>query len=283
MGRHAATEPLGGSRCSSAYDGALDRRVATEHDDSELAALLEERARDGGPASRRRITDAASIDHDGTEYDRMAERDTPIGALMRAHRGFRPVCFYSPYEAAVGAVLGQRMPIRRAAVLRRRLAETAGTAIDVAGEKLFALPAPDALLGVRAFDGLPREKLARLHEVARAVERGVLDAERLRAMPTSEALASLRSIRGIGNWSAEHILMRGTGATDALPIAEPRVAAATAIAYADDSLARDQDEFVNIARQWRPFRMWASVLLVWCHGFSSSVLSACRGRRPRRL
>jgi hypothetical protein len=28
------------------------------------------------------------------------------------------------------------------------------------------------------------------------------------------------------------------------------------------------DEFVDVARQWRPFRMWASVLLVWCHGFS---------------
>jgi DNA-3-methyladenine glycosylase II len=50
-------------------------------------------------------------------------------------------------------------------------------------------------------------------------------------MPASEALAELQTLRGIGPWSASHILFRGAASPDGLPTAEPRVLHGLAHAY----------------------------------------------------
>jgi DNA-3-methyladenine glycosylase II len=90
---------------------------------------------------------------------------------------------------------------------------------------------------------------------------GELDHERLRAVPESAAIAQLERIRGIGRWTASHILLRGCGVTDADPIAEPRVLRGFAAAYGLDHTPTER-EYTHAARRWRPFGMWVAVLLV---------------------
>jgi len=81
----------------------------------------------------------------------------------------------------------------------------------------------ERLVELDAFPGLPAEKVARLRAVALAALDGRLDSARLRAMPLADAVAELRTIRGVGPWTAQHIVMRGCGVIDELPSAEPRV------------------------------------------------------------
>ncbi|GAA1926760.1 hypothetical protein GCM10009753_70370 [Streptantibioticus ferralitis] len=61
---------------------------------------------------------------------------------MADYPGLRPVCFHSPYEAAVWAVIGHRIRMTQAATIKARLAEQHGQRVQVAGRTLRAFPTP---------------------------------------------------------------------------------------------------------------------------------------------
>lgn len=202
-----------------------------------------------------------SLDHDARGLSGVGERDPIVKDLLTTVPGFRPVCFPSPYEAAVWAVLAQRISMAVASGIKRRLAIATDTIARGFGREFHPAPAPEKLLALRSFDGLPAEKLVRLQAVAVAALEGKLDAARLRAMPFADAVAELRTIRGVGPWTAEHVAMRGCGVVDEMPSTEPRVLRGIAETYGLDATPT-QEEALHIAERWRPYRMWISVLMV---------------------
>ena len=216
-------------------------------------------------AVRGQVARTLSLDHDGTGWDEVGRRDPVIGRLQAEFGHLRPVCFYSPYEAAVQAIIGQRISMRQAAKIKLGLAESGGATLEIGGQKLHAFALPGRLLEVTEAPGLNPEKLNRLHEVARAALDGRLDAARLRSLPFDDALASLREIRGIGEWSSQHVLLRGAGVADAVPLADQRARVAVKAVY-DLPAEPDDTELTAIADGWRPFRMWGFVLIRLWHG-----------------
>jgi DNA-3-methyladenine glycosylase II len=214
---------------------------------------------DSGVSSQ--VARILSLDHDARGLVEIGDRDPVVRGLLEATPGFRPVCFPSPYEAAVWGVLAQRISMPVAAGIKQRLATATGTLAEGFGRTFHPSPGPALLLGLRSFPGLPAEKLARLHAVALAALDGKLDAAHLRAMPRERAISELRAIRGVGPWTAEHILLRGCGVVDELPTSEPRVLRGIAEAYGLDTTPSAQ-EALAIAESWRPFRMWVAVLMV---------------------
>jgi DNA-3-methyladenine glycosylase II len=228
-------------------------------------------------AVTRQVARVFSVDHDGSGYPAVGERDPVIGALQARFDYLRPVCFYSPYEAAVAAVVGQRISQRQAASIRSGIARQHGQRFVMGGEELAAFPLPSQLLELQTYPGLSGEKVERLHAVARAAVSGTLDAEHLRSMPAAAAIAELREIRGIGEWSAQHVLLRGAGLADELPLADPLSREAVRRAYQLDE-SPDDARFAAIAEAWRPYRMWVNVLLrVWLGREAGGSL-----RRPGR-
>jgi len=209
-----------------------------------------------------------SLDHDGRGWDDVGRRDPVIGRLQTEFDHLRPVCFYSPYEAAVQAVIGQRISIGMAARIKLSLAERLGAEVDVGGQRLHAFPVPRRLVDLDEAPGLPAEKVVRLRGVAEAALDGRLDAGRLRTQPFDEALATLRTIRGIGEWSSQHVLLRGAGVADEVPLADPRTRLAIRAAYELPGEPSD-DQLTAIADAWRPFRMWGFVLVRLWHGRTS--------------
>jgi DNA-3-methyladenine glycosylase II len=211
-----------------------------------------------------------SLDHDGTEYPAVAERDPQVGRLMESLPGLRPVCFTSPYEAAAWAVISQRISTRQAAAIKEGLIAEHGQPVQVAGEEVRCFPTPDRLLGVQSVPGLSAEKLRRLHGVARAALDGVLDADRLRALGPEAGPASLRSIPGIGPFWSQGVYLRSCGIADVFP-EEPLAIAALGRLHG----LGDRPEPVAVQRLtevYRPFRMWVCFLL---------RVAAGRGLRPR--
>ncbi len=215
-------------------------------------------------AVRAQVARTLSLDHDGTGWEEVGQRDPVIGRFQAEFDHLRPVCFYSPYEAAVQAVIGQRISMRQAATIKTALAKEHGELLEIGGQRLDAFALPQSLTDVSHAHGLTDEKLRRLHEVARAALEGRLDAARLRAQPYDEALAGLQEIRGIGEWSAGHVLLRGAGLADAVPVSDPRTRTAIRAAY-DLKAQPDEAQLMAIADAWRPFRMWAFVLVRLWH------------------
>jgi DNA-3-methyladenine glycosylase II len=201
-----------------------------------------------------------SLDVDGTGFPAIGRADPVVGRLQARYPGLRPVCFWSPYEAAAWAVIGQRIPIRRAAVVKARMAAELGITLDVDGREVSAFPAPAVLAGLEGFAGLTEVKVDRLRGIARAALDGRLGAAHLRSLPREQALAELLALPGIGPFSAELTLLRGAGDPDHLPTAEPRLGRAVALAY---ELPEPPDPAALNARGqvWRPYRTWVTLLL----------------------
>jgi DNA-3-methyladenine glycosylase II len=215
---------------------------------------------DDGEAVRRQVSRLLSLDHDGRDFEAVAERDPVIARLQAVAPGLRPPLFHSPYEAAVWAVLSARRPARQMAQVRQRLSEGHGAIFTVAGEQLAALPTPQALVDVASFPEIPDEKMARIRGVAEAALAGRLDADRLLSLGPEAATADLQSIKGIGPFYASLVVIRATGFTDVLPVDEPMLRGLVTSLYQLDSPC-SSDRLAAIAEPWRPFRTWASVLI----------------------
>jgi 3-methyladenine DNA glycosylase/8-oxoguanine DNA glycosylase len=200
------------------------------------------------------------LDVDATGFLAVAERDPVVADLQRAFPGRRPVCFGTPFEAAVWSVLSQRTSMRQAAAVRARLVEALGTAIELEGTALKAFPAPERVAALDGFSGLPEAKAERLRGLARAAQARELDPDVLRAADPEDALERLGRLPGVGPFSAQLILLRGAGHPDVLPLSAPRLAASVQEAY--ELPARPAAAEIQArAEAWRPFRSWVVFLL----------------------
>jgi DNA-3-methyladenine glycosylase II len=204
-----------------------------------------------------------SLDHDGDAFLEVGQRDAVIGGLQEAHRGVRPVLFFSPYEAAAWSVISARQRGIPAATVRRALCERLGRSFELEGHREVAFPGPEELLNATDLDipGLNGEKQRRLREVAQAGAEGLLDASHLQSLGPDGAYLAVQRLRGIGPFYATLIVLRGSGFADALlPVAESKVLAHVAHFY---GLAEPPtlERFAAMAEMWRPFRTWTTVLL----------------------
>jgi len=201
-----------------------------------------------------------SLDHSGRDWAEIGARDVVIGQLQRELPGLRPVLFHSPYEAAAWSILSQRRHRAQATAVRKRLSAAHGRVFQLPGGDLESFPLPEELLRVDSFPSLEPLRIERLHAVARAALDGQLNPARLLAMSPEAALADLRRIPGIGPTYADLILLRSTGATDMLTLAEPHLPTYVAHFYGLPHPAT-AGELEGIADAWRPFRTWTSVLI----------------------
>lgn len=207
------------------------------------------------PAVAAHVARVLSIDVDGRAFTTAGRADPVLGALQARYPGRRPVCFGTPFEAAVWAVLSQRVALRQAARVK------SGLVAELDGHQLRAFPAPDVLADLGSLPGLWASKVERIRGLAHAALAGDLDPEALRALDPETALEHLMSLPGIGPFSAGLILVRGAGHPDVLPGEERRLRRAVALAYGLGDRDATADELATVSEGWRPFRSWAAFLL----------------------
>jgi DNA-3-methyladenine glycosylase II len=201
-----------------------------------------------------------SVDHDGKEFLKVGRRDPVIASLQKAAPGLRPPLFYSPYEAAVWSIISARRPRRQGAQLRIRMGLAEGTTFALAGEDVPALPTPERLLSIDSFQGIPADRIERLHHVARAAIDGLLDVEHLNALDPDTAMQELQQLKGIGPFYSALVVIRACGLTDVLPTMEEMALALVGKLY-DLPSPVTVEQFEELAETWKPFRTWAVVLI----------------------
>jgi DNA-3-methyladenine glycosylase II len=247
-------------RLAFCVDGYVDQ-VGVEVRQDDAGAVHCTVIGDGDLAAiRRQVARVLSLDHDGRDFTKIAERDAVIARLQQAAPGLRPPLFYSPYEAAAWSVLSARRPAKQMMTVRQRLSEAHGVTFELAGQSLAAFPLPEALRAVESFPGISADKVERLHGVAKAALHGQLDADRLLELDPADAMSRLQAIKGIGPFYSSLIVIRGTGFADVLPLGEPRALELTAKLYGLDE-PLDEARFREVAEAWKPLRTWAAVLI----------------------
>jgi DNA-3-methyladenine glycosylase II len=232
-----------------------------------------------GPSARqawRQALATLSLDVDGNGFVEVGKRDPILGRLQQELKHLRPVLFHSPYEAACAFLIGHRITILQTRRIRQSMAEEAGSAIKVDGTTFHAFPDPHALLKLEEFPGVSSLKIERLHAAAQAALDGSLQRAPLRALPEAKALQQLRKLPGVGEFFAQGILMRGAGLVDAVTDDDLTPRAIQLLYQLRQRPTRS--DVLKRAESWRPFRMWAVVLLnVWVRSQPAEV------RGPRQI
>jgi DNA-3-methyladenine glycosylase II len=231
--------------CLRQPDGAVVGEVSGEADPE---AVLDQVAR------------ILSLDVDGTGFPEVGRRDPVVGRLQARWPGLRPVGFFSPYEAAAWALIGHRIQMVQAARIKQRMADELGEVVDIHGDERHAFPGPARLAGLEGFRGLFARKVENLRALGEAAIEGRLDGAWLRGLPREQALKELKQLPGIGDFSAELVLLRGAADPDHLPSHEPRLCRGAAIAYDLDE-PPDREWLEVRAEAWRPYRTWVVLLL----------------------
>ena len=160
-----------------------------------------------------------SIDLSG--FAAMAATDPVLGPLARRMRGLKPPRFPTVFEALVNGVACQQLSLAVGIHLLNRLTANYGRAAPDDPGDVRAFPDPDALARVEP-DALKRHgfsmtKARTIIETARAIAAGDLDLEGLHPLDDSAAVERLTSLRGIGRWTAEYVLLRGLGRLHVFP------------------------------------------------------------------
>ncbi len=265
-----------GNRDESAFDGVLRRAFCLDGDyERQVGVEVRQAGRSleldlHVPSESPPLTDAEteraraqvarilSVEHNGTAFARLCKADPALAAAYQRAPGFRPGLFSSPYEAAVTSIVSARRSRRQGLALVARLAEQSGVSIDLAGQPTTALPTPSQLLKVDSSPGIPADRIPRLHAVAEAARRGELDADRLRGLPSADAVTELRRIPGIGAFYGSLIVERACGHADLALTFNEHASRAVGQAYGLESV--DEQEFHRLAETWHPFRTWVLVL-----------------------
>ena len=105
-------------------------------------------------------------------------------------------------------------------VLLNRLSERFGAhVVDRSVLYTFPLPADLAVVSQESISelGFSRQKAQAIKELSTQAAENRMDLAGLEGVTNKEAIDYLSSIRGIGRWSAEYVLLRGLGRLDTFP------------------------------------------------------------------
>ena len=149
-------------------------------------------------------------------------------------------------------VVSQMVSKASASAIFGRLADKLGG--DVSGAGVIALGA-DGLFEV----GLSRAKASTLLAMADAELAERLDLQGVCHMETSEAIAHLTAVKGVGPWTAEVYLMFCAGHPDIFPVGDIALVHAVHHAFAHDDKLKGRD-LAAFAEGWSPWRSVAARL-----------------------
>ena len=189
-------------------------------------------------------------------------RDPTLAPLVKARPGLRVPGAWDGFELAIRAVLGQQITVAAAARLAGRLVAAHGERLARPdGDLTHVFPRPQALAAADlAGLGLPRGRAAAVSAVAAAA---VADPRLFDATcGLDDAVRRLRSIRGVGEWTAQYIALRQLREPDAFPAADAGLLRAVATR---DGRRPSSSVLLDRANAWRPWRAYAAQHL-WASG-----------------
>jgi DNA-3-methyladenine glycosylase II len=197
-------------------------------------------------------------------YDRDAARehllesDPVMRAIVKSVGPFEMHLRGRPYPSLVRAILYQQLAGPAAAAIERRFL------------RMFGGRVPDAATLASSSDadlrtvGISRQKASYLRSIGEHFAGGALSDRRLMRMSDDEVIAAVTAIRGVGQWTADMLLMFCIGRPDVLPTGDLGVQNAMRLAYGLD-VAPKPGEMLAIAEPWRPYRSAGSWYL-WRRG-----------------
>lgn len=181
----------------------------------------------------------------------------------------------SHFDAIARSIVSQQLSVKAASTIHGRFREL----YEAAGARPGSVARiPEARLRAA---GLSRQKIAYIRDLARLVEAGELDLDRIEEMSDDELIARLTAVKGVGTWTAQMFLMFRLGRPDVLPTLDLGIRKAIQRAYQLRKLPSER-QMEKLGRAWAPYRTIACWYL-WRSLDQPAVTERPPARgRPRR-
>jgi DNA-3-methyladenine glycosylase II len=186
----------------------------------------------------------------------LASNNKVLDLLVKQFAGVRPPRFPSIFESLINSIACQQLTLDVGILMLNRLAERFGGRFEVNDAIFHAFPRPEDLADASQDDiiklGFSNQKAYAIKELAKKVITGTINLAHLEKMENKEVVEYLSTIRGIGRWSAEYVLLRGLGRLDTFPGDD---------VGAQNNLQRifhlekkpNYDEIKKLTSQWHPY------------------------------
>jgi len=187
----------------------------------------------------------------------LAAADQVLGAFIRQHGPLKrePVRHTEPYHALLSAVAHQQLHARAAEAILGRLKTLTGE----------AMPAPDALLALAPEQmracGLSASKTAAMRDIAEKTHSGVVPSRaRAARLSDAELIKRLTTIRGVGRWTVEMLLIFTLRRPDVFPVDDFGVREGFRILHGLDAQPKPK-AFAILGQAYAPYRSTAALYL----------------------
>jgi DNA-3-methyladenine glycosylase II len=158
------------------------------------------------------------------------------------------------FGALLFQVAGQQLSVAATRTILARIEALFGGHLPAAAELLAVDP------GTLREAGLSWRKIGTLRDVAERMSDGRLDPAVLAGLPDDELMAALTVIPGIGPWTVQGAMIIALGREDVVLAGDLGLRKAIRAAYRLDHLPAQQ-EVLDIAERWRPYRSLATSYL----------------------
>jgi AraC family transcriptional regulator of adaptative response / DNA-3-methyladenine glycosylase II len=210
------------------------------------------------PAIVSRVRRLFDLGADIETIDGHLAHDPLLAPLVAERPGLRAPGGWDGFELAVRAILGQQISVVAARRLAGELVALHGKAVPRAQLRFAALthafPTARRIATANAVGlKMPGARQQSLKALAAAV---VTDPNLFRTQQTIDnAIVQLRTIRGVGEWTAQYIALRAMRETDAFPSTD--IGLLRGIARLDAKYA-NPTSLEERAECWRPWRAYAA-------------------------
>jgi DNA-3-methyladenine glycosylase II len=205
-----------------------------------------------------------SLKDDLQPFYRIGRDDPDFAPIIEHLYGYHQVKFLTPFENACWAVLTQRNPMKIAQKTKQALVEKYGSGLEVYGAVYWAFPEPMQIVVADESELLNVIRNDRRTEYLLAIARAFseVNEEFLKTAPDEEVEAWLHNIKGIGEWSANFIMVRGLGRMEHVPLTETRLieAASKVYGHGEDLNRDDLKRVAETYGSWQGY--WAHYIRV---------------------
>jgi len=185
----------------------------------------------------------------------LQKQDTRLGEIIervgRCELDFRQL--HNPFNTLVRSIIYQQLNGKAASVIHARTVANLATGRTLKPDDIFAASEET----MRAC-GLSRAKQLALRDLALRTKDGTIPTlARLQRMTDEEIIERLTTVRGIGRWTVEMLLMFRLGRPDVLPVGDFAICKAAMLMDGLESFPKPKDLTAR-GEVWRPFRTVAS-------------------------
>ncbi|MXZ92846.1 MAG: DNA-3-methyladenine glycosylase 2 family protein [Chloroflexi bacterium] len=190
--------------------------------------------------------------------------DSILAEVVREFYGYHNTRTASVFEALVQAVMGQQIATAVARIVRNLLIEHYGVRASIGGREWYAFPRAESLATAEV-DDLRQLKLSvRKSEYIQGIARAALESadgfEGMHELPDEEVIQRMVALRGVGQWTAQWVLVRALARPDGFPIGDLALRRTVAALYFDGAEITD-GELLAFSGRWSPWRSYATAYL----------------------